>query len=654
MESLSKLLNILEVAFGLGFVIFLHELGHFLLAKWNGVKVEKFSIGFGRTLIGFRRGETEYVLAAIPLGGFVKMLGEGMEDSANRSTDPRAYPNKSVLARMAIISAGVIMNVLLGMACFVFAYGRGMEEIPAKVRAVKAGAPAYEAGLLPGDEIVALDGRRDISYNSMTLHIFLSGAGQKVRFDVKRPGHEGLVPFEIEPKREEADLVPKIGVLPSLGLELAEPPFLAQAGMTIDAATVLKTLKPEDRLVAIGPKGGELEKLVDDEDVRRKLSKYRTQDVDLVFERRIAGKQGKDRHVEEIKLTLPPNHVVDFGFRLTIEPVASIRAESPAAKAGFRPGDRILKVDGNADFDPMRLADLCYDHAGSPMTFEVERASAGAESKVVTLEATPEALPPWSEPLGGNLQDVPGLGLAFPVRAKIVSVAPGSPADRAGLRPGAVISKVTVAPVPEIKGAKPESIELNDKPPGWVSVFWPLQGRPPQEVELSVNGSSKPIRIKPEPVADWYNSDRGLFFQVLSRRLPPLGVEAALRRGFDDTVENIVRIYTMLRSLVQGRVSPKLLGGPIMIAATAYRSADTGMTYLIHFLGILSINLAVLNFLPIPPLDGGQMMFLIAEGIRGRPVPESAVNVVSWIGILLLLGLMVYVMYQDILRQIGF
>src|SRR5277367_939727 len=105
-----RLLYILQVAVGLGFVIFIHELGHFLLAKWNGVKVEKFSIGFGPTLFGWTRGETEYVLALLPLGGFVKMLGEG-PDEQEKSTDPRAYPNKSVSARMAIISAGVIMNL---------------------------------------------------------------------------------------------------------------------------------------------------------------------------------------------------------------------------------------------------------------------------------------------------------------------------------------------------------------------------------------------------------------------------------------------------------------------------------------------------------------------------------------------------------------
>ena len=96
MAILSQIYAVVLVALGLGFVIFIHELGHFLLAKWNGVKVEKFSIGFGPTIFGFRRGETEYVLAAIPLGGFVKMLGEGAEDEQNKSTDPRAYPNKSV------------------------------------------------------------------------------------------------------------------------------------------------------------------------------------------------------------------------------------------------------------------------------------------------------------------------------------------------------------------------------------------------------------------------------------------------------------------------------------------------------------------------------------------------------------------------------
>ena len=153
METLNFLLTIAKVAVGLGFVIFIHELGHFLLAKWNGVKVEKFSIGFGPTIFGWRRGETEYVLAALPLGGFVKMLGEGPEEQENKTTDPRAYPNKSVSARMAIISAGVIMNVFLAVACFVYYYGQERLEQPAVLGGVTAGSPAYEAGLRPATRL---------------------------------------------------------------------------------------------------------------------------------------------------------------------------------------------------------------------------------------------------------------------------------------------------------------------------------------------------------------------------------------------------------------------------------------------------------------------------------------------------------------------
>ena len=93
---------------------------------------------------------------------------------------------------MAIISAGVIMNVILGLGCFVYAYGQGMVEMPAKVGGVEPASPAYDAGMRAGDEIVAIDGRGDLSWNSMTLKVVLSGQGQALHFEVKRPEHEGL------------------------------------------------------------------------------------------------------------------------------------------------------------------------------------------------------------------------------------------------------------------------------------------------------------------------------------------------------------------------------------------------------------------------------------------------------------------------------
>ena len=115
---------------------------------------------------------------------------------------------------MAIISAGVIMNVLLGLACFVYAYGTGMEETPAKIGIGRRRGPAYEAGMRPGDEIVAIDDRNDINFDHLILKVRLSGAGQVLHFDLKRPGQKELISLNIEPRREATAEMPSIGICP--------------------------------------------------------------------------------------------------------------------------------------------------------------------------------------------------------------------------------------------------------------------------------------------------------------------------------------------------------------------------------------------------------------------------------------------------------
>ncbi|MGE5755192.1 MAG: RIP metalloprotease RseP [Planctomycetaceae bacterium] len=656
--NLTWLLNVVKVALGLGFVIFLHELGHFLLAKWNGVKVEKFSIGFGRTLLGFKRGETEYVIAAIPLGGFVKMLGEGPEDEANKSSDPRAYPNKSVGARMAIISAGVIMNLLLGLACFVYAHGRGMDEVPAKIGAVKAGAPAYEAGIRPGDEIVAIDGREDLKFDHLRLKVRLSSEGQRLHFHLKRPGQTGLVPLDIEPRREPTEEMPTIGVAPGLSLTLDDPPFEAPAGMTDPPKQKDAGLKRGDILIEVGPDETTLTPVQDVEELHRLLARYQDKPLVAAFRRLEAeeSRRGIGREVAQgRRVALPPNHFVDFGFRLTIEPVSSFRAGSPAAKAGFRKGDRIVSVDGDKDFDPMRLPSLCYAGAGKEMTFEVERVGSDKAPTIVTLKVTPDDTPPWTELAFPNEPlKVPGLGLAYPVRTRIVAIEEGSPAAKVGLKVGDVISSLTFPPPhSDTEKAKPIELKFDERSPDWPRAFSVLQLLPRQGVELTVNNSEAPIPITPEPDPTWFHPLRGLRFRPEIIHLPPQGVGVALRRGWSDSIDNVLGIYAMLRSLAQQRVSTKALGGPPAIIQMAYLQAASSLTDLVYFLGILSINLAVLNFLPIPPLDGGQMVFLIAEKVRGRPLPDSAVIAGSWLGLLLVLCLMVFVIFQDVTRMLS-
>jgi regulator of sigma E protease len=666
LETLITVWNWVEVALGLGFVIFIHELGHFLLAKWNGVKVEKFSIGFGRTLIGFHRGETEYVLAAVPLGGFVKMLGEGPEEQANKSTDPRAYPNKSVGARMAIISAGVIMNVLFGLACFVYPYMIGKKEIPAQIGMVIPGGPAYEAGIKPGDEIVAVDDRTDITFDHLFLKIRLSGTGQVMHFDVKRPGREHLLPMNIEARRDPGAHMPTIGITPDESLELAMPPFEPPAGTVPPVTAAAAPLKPDDRLVALGPEGEPPVKVADAQDYHRLLARWSDRPLVFVFERKVAhDARSATATNEPVTLSLPPNHFVDLGLRLAIEPIASIQRGSPADEAGFRKGDRIVKVGDDERFDPMRLPSIVAASAGTPMTFEVERREPGQdELRRVTLTATPDDSPVWIDPVSptGKPLAVPGLGLAYHVRAHVEEVKPDSPAARAGLKPGDTINALKFVPIkPGAEQPKTEqekeradllarAIEFKDDSPNWPYAFTLLQVYPLHAVQLTVNQASKPITLTPAPVENWFHPLRGLQFQGLVRQLPPQLLSVALKRGCEDTVDNILSIYLMLRSLAEGRVSPKAVAGPILIPKMLFDSAAAGWIYLVQLLGILSINLAVINFLPIPPLDGGQMMFLIAEKIRGKPLPDSAVIVGSWMGLLLVVALMVFVLFQDVTR----
>src|SRR5207302_1126565 len=150
-----------KAALGLGFVIFVHELGHFLVAKWCDVHVTVFSIGFGPPIPGctFKWGETTYKLALFPLGGYVQMVGQvdGDEAGDGSDEDPRSYRNKSVGQRMAIISAGVVMNVILAIVCFVVVFqGPGKDRKAAIVSIVDSGAPSFRHGLPSGAVITRI------------------------------------------------------------------------------------------------------------------------------------------------------------------------------------------------------------------------------------------------------------------------------------------------------------------------------------------------------------------------------------------------------------------------------------------------------------------------------------------------------------------
>ena len=183
---------ILPFAVVLGILIFFHELGHFLIAKSFGIKVLKFSLGFGPRLVWKKVGETEYSIRIIPLGGFVKMLGEDVQDENAPGLTPedaeRAFNNQHVLKRMAVVSAGPIFNLALALVMFFGLYFvSGIQVIPPEIGQITDDSPAEKAGLMKGDTVIAIQGEKVEEWADIKA-LVQNGAGKPLAVTIQRQG----------------------------------------------------------------------------------------------------------------------------------------------------------------------------------------------------------------------------------------------------------------------------------------------------------------------------------------------------------------------------------------------------------------------------------------------------------------------------------
>ena len=185
--------NILIAILILGLLIFVHELGHFAVAKWSGVTVLRFSLGFGPRLFSWRRGATEYAVSAIPLGGYVKMLGDDPEDEVPSADAAHAFSQQTLPKRAAIVLAGPLMNLVTACVAFttVFAlFGAGTPSDAAKIGGVMEGMAAAKAGLRRGDTVMSIDGTAVATWDELSKAVRASG-GAVLAVEVQRDdGHE--------------------------------------------------------------------------------------------------------------------------------------------------------------------------------------------------------------------------------------------------------------------------------------------------------------------------------------------------------------------------------------------------------------------------------------------------------------------------------
>ncbi|MGD1277769.1 MAG: site-2 protease family protein [Tepidisphaeraceae bacterium] len=679
----SNTLDYVWLGVGFGLVIFFHELGHFLAAKYCGVKVEQFAIGFGPAVFSWRKGiglrwgssgreaevrqgggetetgrdrigETEYRVSWIPLGGYVKMLGQDDLRPGVTVDDPRSYNNKSVGARMFIVSAGVIMNIIVAAVGFMIVYMLGFPVPPARVGGVMSLSPAMHAvradgtraALQTGDEILSVGGKKTAGdFTKIQLAVALSREGATLPVVVRHL--DGTTEtLQIKPARPGDD--PRgllaLGVLPPVQLAGLDPATIDDW----DEALLQKTLTADS--LALRP--GEVITQINGQDVNVnefwKLSDALAASDGKPVELTVRSADGKIAQRSILAHLIGPfgKQEMDFLGLVPRATVDGLQEESPALDK-LKPGDAIVAVEAGTDLvshpspEQIRKTLSSAGEKQLPVTITVLSAGQTQPHQIVDLDK-------YIRISGGRM----GLGILIGYDERHLVVAQVQPdsasADR--IPQGATLLAIDGQKVDNwlqvrriIAEGKPGStLAISFIPPG--------QGGPgaaPAVAQVKLGeddvrnaqmmGFTCDLRLRPMPGT--------------MRTSNPL---VAIGWGVRETRDSVQGLYLTLQRMFTGDVSVSNVMGPVGMFHAGAQLASRGLSWLVWFLSEISANLAVINFLPIPIMDGGLFTLLILEKIQGKPLSAEMQKIVQTVGLVLILGVFLLVTYQDIARWAGY
>ncbi len=638
---------------GFGLVVFVHELGHFLVAKAVGIKVERFALGFGKKVWGFTRGETEYCLNVLPLGGYVKMLGQ--EDFAlaeEAEQDPRAFNRRPVWARMAVVSAGVIMNVILAAVLFFIVFSVGKEYVPPVVGGTLPGYPAaeastpadLEAGLQPGDVVMELNGDPVRKYDQLMLAGMLAGKEESFTFKIRRPGVDE--PFEVS-LTPAPGIGPTGRISPVFGIQRPISPVLLDDE---DSREYLKqvtggALTGGERVVSIAG-----EPIEHGWQLRQVSATLTGEPVEVVVTRPTPADGRSARQAVMIRPTLTwSDAFVGRRFRQAIEAekeppfklppinvlglqprvrVLSVTPASPAAEAGVRSGDVIVRY-GQEIPTAGSLREINRKYRGKTLTLRVLREQPDGTDQTVDLKVD---VPDDKQPIIGIQPG--GLDQGHLV---VAGVRPESPLAGANLV-GSTITAVNGEPVHTWSDLIDQLTGIEAGQPVTVSYRSRLEGTG----EVSIAPDAFAFDAKN------YSYDIPLPFDVQMELRKSANPLAAFVYGVRETRDFIVLTYATLQGFFSGRVPGQAFTGPVGIFRAGIAIGERGPIYVVWLLAIISANLAVINFLPLPIVDGGHAVLLLIEKARGKPLSIKVQNIIQAAGLVLIVTLFVLLTYNDI------
>ncbi|MHC5065531.1 MAG: RIP metalloprotease RseP [Planctomycetota bacterium] len=595
---------ILLAALGIGLLIFIHELGHFICARMAGVRVEVFSLGFGQRLFGFVYKGTDYRLSLFPLGGYVRVAGEDPVDREHAL--PGDLYSTSYAARAWFFSGGVLMNLLFALVTFPIVFGSGVKFLAPQVGSVAPGSPAWEAGILPGDRIESINGKETYSFENLRVEIALAGR-KPIEFEIERADQQ--IFLEVTAEYSEEQGLYGIGITPAV-----EDSPLTVTSVASGSPAAQAGLREQDKIISIQ---GEALTGADASLALEGLSSEPGSTVTLQVEDE-AGTRKIDFQPDSTRA-----EVATIGVLSVARKVARLRRGSEAVdKLGLRAGDSVDSIAGQGFFGNLTsvLQGLDQEGGSVDLVMQVRR-----QDRRLQLEANLSST---------ELEDLPEL-VAFEQDGEaVVTPVEGRPAMAAGIQAGDRITRVDGA---EIRV--------------WQDLVDAVQGQSGRELQFRVQRGDQSLDFGIRPNRQTL-ADLG-FDTQLNRLTSIYKVDtpgAAIMAGMVCSMDLIKSLYVTLKKLFTGDVAARNLGGIVQISVVSYHYAQSGWAVFFYFLGLLSINLAFINVLPIPVLDGGHLMFLLIERIKGSPVSTRVLTYSQVLGLVFVIALMVFVTYNDILK----
>ncbi|RKU33775.1 RIP metalloprotease RseP [Candidatus Poribacteria bacterium] len=546
-DLISTIIPYIKAAFlaiiPLGFLIFIHELGHFWAAKRCGIKVNTFSLGFGPKLFGIQHGGTDYRLSLLPFGGYVQMEGENPSEQTGA---PGEFASASVGNRAFVVAAGPVVNLLFGILVYWLVFATGLNTDATRLIGGLTGMPLGEkedvqigwvaddgagaaGGIMPGDILVSVNGDPIRHWSMFQTRVFTS-ANKTLDLVVERAGE--LQTISVKPD-----------AIPSVRGDIGE----------------IRVSSGDETIV---------------------------------------------NHVSEGTL---------------------------AAQAGLQDGDIIESINGE------RLYNVPYFGYGVWHPTE-NWINEKYKALYNNINENQEALV-----LGVRRADETQI-LEMPVDWRVIaSVQEGSIAEDAGIQNGDVL------------------LTLNGEPVNETTLHSQLTAaNQPIEIDLMRKGSLKQVTLSGETESSetdpkhimfglmWQTSLSGMQLASKKPPLPEYSISTAFGKGVEATWLTFTAVGRTLQQLIGGDVSPKHLAGPVGIASATNRMfSSLGLSSVIFFIGFISINLCIVNLLPIPIADGGQLLFFTVEKIRGKPMPRKAQEIVQQVTIVLLIAFFLYVTWFD-------